>query len=165
MVASCNEVADHVYALIEPKNHRARAIRDTFERRCDGDRWSERARSCIAEEPALDARRGCRESTLTATQRKQLDGALAAITTTPATTVRDQAVEACPVVAVQECAEYCDALVMLANCQRMPPSARDMVRQMWMQQMVAWSALPIDAQRKVCAQQLVMLQHSAGCGP
>ncbi len=122
-VATCTEVADHVYALLEPKSSHTRAIRDAMEHHCDADRWSERTRNCIAEEPALDARHGCRE-TLTASQRGHLDAALAALSTAmgPESTARSS-LPGCPV-AVAECVAVCAALDHIADCQQLPALAR-----------------------------------------
>jgi hypothetical protein len=158
-VPTCSEVADHVYALL-PKSGRATAIRDAMEHRCDADFWSERTRSCIAEEPALDASHKCRD-TLTAPQRAQLDAALAAIATEP-TVPKGFAPMPCPA-QVSECIAVCAGFDRLAACQNLPPNAREMMRQSWLQAMVQITAMPVDAQRQICSKYLQSLQLGAGC--
>src|SRR5579884_579410 len=153
-VATCAEVADHVYALLPAKSSRSRAVRDAMEHRCDADHWSERTRNCIAEEPALDSRRGCRE-TLTASQRTQLDAALSAISTAlaPAQATTRFAAALCPM-GVPECVELCVALDRFADCKKLPAQARETLKQSWLQALVSIAQLPLDAQRQVCSQQL-----------
>ncbi len=161
-VPSCPEVASHVYALMSPGGAHARAVAATMERRCDVDFWSERTRTCLAEEPALDGQHKCRD-TLTAPQRTQLATALAALDAPAATSVSAITDPDCPPTVVEECAAVCDALAQVAQCYDMAPQARVMLKQSWVHAMAIWATQPVDVQRRVCIEQLHNMQRSTHC--
>nr|HEX4315525.1 hypothetical protein [Kofleriaceae bacterium] len=169
-VVSCSEMSDHVLALLQPKDGHAHALRDTLEHRCTADHWSERTRTCIAEEPALDAKRGCRD-TLTPPQRAMLERALVELDAAPGATVPSQVsadFEACAGAPIPACVEYCRGLMTLAACDKVPQATRDVLRAQWSQAMAAWNALPPDQLAQVCAQgamSMSQLTSSTLCTP
>ena len=157
-------MADHVLVLLQARgaSSHSREVRDAMEHRCDVDRWSERTRSCIAEEPALDARRGCRE-TLTTAQRAALDHALAALESAPGATVAQVPAEtaACSGAPVPACEDYCRGLMLLASCDKLPQQTRDVLRGEWAQVMAAWSQIPPDQLALACGNGVAAMTQMA----
>jgi hypothetical protein len=158
-VPSCGEAAAHVDALHHADGAYARGVRATLERRCEVDHWSERTRTCIADEATLDGNHKCRD-TLTIPQRTQLDAALAALAT-PTVSARPLADAECPPTVVEECAAVCDALGRVAQCPGMP-NAR-VVMQAWIHALAMVGTQPIDTQRRMCLAQLQSMQFAARC--
>jgi len=127
--ATCAMMADHVFSLLEPKDARARSVRDTFEHRCDIDRWSEVARSCVAEEPSLGSGSHCKEH-LTGVQRERIDAALGVAASRPARV--HPLVGPCDEPGIDDnCADYCRAIFRLATCERVPEPTREGLRRQW----------------------------------
>jgi len=122
-------MADHVFSLLEPKDTSARLVRDTFEHRCDIDHWSEVARSCVAEEPALGSGARCKEH-LTGVQRERIE---AALHTAPSRAGRLQALTGpCDDLSLDDnCAAYCRAIYRLATCEHVPEPTREGLRRQW----------------------------------
>jgi hypothetical protein len=160
---SCGQMADHVFALIEPKNGHARLVRDAFENRCDADHWSEVARNCIADEPALAAGRHCKEH-LTEAQRAHLDASLAAADL-PREAAPPIAGEQCSAALATDCAEYCELVFRLADCTALPTPTREALRQMWAQiepQLVG-GGTGLSSSCRGAADQMQQVGHSYSC--
>lgn len=161
---TCAQAADHVLALLEPKDGRARGVRDAFEHRCNIDRWSEVARTCIAEEPALASGRHCQEH-LTGDQRARLDEAIAAADA-PRPARAPAPTEHCDNPDLQQdCVDYCQALFRLVDCPSAPQGTRESLLAMWAaveKQLVA-AGPSIAASCRSAADGLQQVGHAYAC--
>jgi hypothetical protein len=72
---SCAAAAEHVHALIVPKDQRAIDVRDVVLSHCVRDKWRDAVRSCILRTASLKDPQHCKAK-LEVGQRASLDGAL-----------------------------------------------------------------------------------------
>jgi hypothetical protein len=150
---SCEAAADHVFALVEPKDERAHKIRDAFARRCKDDHWHGDVLSCIADEPALTSGRHCLDK-LDSSQRSSLSHDLA---------------EADKPGVPKECDAYKAAVDKATKCDKIPVPTRDQILQYYKSQAAQWKNLTredVGGIKVTCdqaAESIKQLSGSVGC--
>lgn len=73
---TCEEMANHVEALMTPVDEFARDVRGVFLKRCTDDAWPEEVRACIGATEALVEPRNCKQK-LPEAAAKKLDADIA----------------------------------------------------------------------------------------
>lgn len=126
---ACTAVADHVLDLVTPKNpkdDKARKLRDIFALRCEQDAWSADVRTCVLSTTSLKDPKGCK-SQLAIPQREALERDLA------------EAEKAAREAALSSCDRYKQRIEQLMACDRLPQSSRDALKQGFDAMNSAWS--------------------------
>ncbi len=114
---TCGATADHVFALIEPKDDHARRIRMTFAQRCEHDAWRDDVRACLVGTRSLKDPRHCKAK-LTLDQRGALERDLAELERIARETRLPAA-----------CEHYKQVMASVMTCDRMTAQTRDALQQ------------------------------------
>ncbi len=120
---TCEQAADHVAALLDPRADSTRAIRGVFATRCRDDAWPAEVRSCVVSTTSLKDPKHCKAK-LPAGARNQLETDLAA-----------RRVQSIP----EACREYARAVEKFVSCDTIPQGARESMRQAFDVQREMWS--------------------------
>lgn len=137
---TCIAAADHVLDLVEPKDDRARKVRDIFQRRCEQDAWSAEARTCVVETTSLKDPRGCK-ARLSPPQRDALERELAEA---------DRVARSSKLPG--SCAQYKERIAKLMTCDKLPQESRDALKQGMDEMEQSWGNmkdLPPEAQQAI----------------
>jgi hypothetical protein len=148
---SCVEVADHVLSLFGGVGDReAVATRDIFAARCEMDRWSADARSCVVSTKSLTDPKNCKQK-LTPGQSEQLEADLAA-----------EADREAAKVIPGSCTRYEQVLAKLMACESFPKTERDALAQKFAAFKASWEQ--VEDKRtlgEVCAPALAAVKMAA----
>ncbi len=150
---SCEQAADHVLTLLEPKDDRARAVRGVFAKRCRDDAWAPEVRRCVVSTTSLKDPKHCKAK-LAPPVRAHLETDLAALAATTKGTVP------------AACREYAHAVERLMICDKIPQAARDSIRASFETQRQAWTVGGSDASVEGCrpaAEAIKQAAASVGC--
>lgn len=151
---SCEQAADHVLSLLEPKHLSARAVRTVFATRCREDLWAVEVRSCVMSTTSLKDPKHCKAK-LPLTVRAHLETDLAEVP------VRVQASDV-----PAPCREYARMVEKLVTCDKIPQGVRDSIRQSYDMQRQLWTKGTSDSSIEGCrpaAEAMKQAAATVGC--
>lgn len=149
---SCEQAADHVKSLLEPKDVAASSVRIVFATRCREDVWTVEMRSCVMSTISLKDPKHCKAK-LEPRMRARLENDLAEV----AVTAKAKEVPA-------QCREYARAVEKLMSCDKIPQAARDAIRQSYETQRQAWTRGSTDIEGcRPAAMAIRQAAASVGC--
>jgi hypothetical protein len=150
---TCDQAADHVLSLLEPKDAGARAVRGVFATRCRADAWAVEVRSCVISTTSLKDPKHCKAK-LPAPVRAKLDTDLAALAATAKGAVPEP------------CRDYARMVEKMMTCDKIPQVARDSLRQAYETQRQVWTKGTGPADTEMCrpaAEAMKQAVASVGC--
>jgi hypothetical protein len=151
---SCEQAADHVLSLLDPKDDGVRAVRGVFATRCREDAWTVEVRSCVMSTTSLKDPKHCKAK-LPPPVRAHLETDLAAV-----------AAAANPKDVPAPCREYARMVEKLMTCDKISQAARDAVRESYDVQRQVWTKGASDASIEGCrpaAEAMKQAAVSVGC--